>query len=61
MATPKTESGRGTRDRITAAAPELVFERGLARTSLDAVVDRAAVSKSRLYLDVPHANRCFAR
>jgi AcrR family transcriptional regulator len=55
------ESGRGTRDRITAVAPELVFERGVARTSLDAVVDRAAVGRTQLYLYVPHANRCFAR
>lgn len=42
--------GQETRARITAAASELVQERGVARTSLDDVIERAGVSKSQLYL-----------
>jgi TetR/AcrR family transcriptional repressor of nem operon len=38
-----------TRERIVAAASELVGERGVAETSLDDVIDRAGVSKSQLY------------
>ncbi len=50
MATPRTIRGRETRARITAAASELVRERGVAQTSLDDVITRAGVSKSQLYL-----------
>jgi len=46
---PKTAKGRATRGRIVAAAAELVRERGAAETSLDEVIERAAVSKSQLY------------
>ena len=46
---PKTAKGRATRARIVAAAAALVRERGAAETSLDEVLERAAVSKSQLY------------
>jgi TetR/AcrR family transcriptional regulator, transcriptional repressor for nem operon len=46
---PKTAKGRETRDRIVAAAAELIAERGVAETSLDDVIDRAGASKSQLY------------
>jgi TetR/AcrR family transcriptional regulator, transcriptional repressor for nem operon len=46
---PKTAKGRATRERIVAAASELIAERGLAETNLDAVIERARVSKSQLY------------
>jgi TetR/AcrR family transcriptional repressor of nem operon len=46
---PKTAKGRATRERIVAAACELIGERGAAETSLDAVIARAGVSKSQLY------------
>lgn len=46
---PPTEKGRATRDRIVDAATTLVFERGVARTSLDDVRAAANVSKSQLY------------
>jgi TetR/AcrR family transcriptional repressor of nem operon len=48
-ATPKTVKGRATRERIVAAASELISRRGVAETSLDDVIDRAGVSKSQLY------------
>jgi TetR/AcrR family transcriptional regulator, transcriptional repressor for nem operon len=47
--TPKTERGRATRERIVAAASELIGERGIAETSLDDVIVRAGASKSQLY------------
>ena len=50
MATPRTARGRATRERIVSAASALVYERGVARTSLDDVIERAEVSKSQLYL-----------
>ena len=50
MAVPRTERGRATRERIVSAASGLVYERGVARTSLDDVIKRAGVSKSQLYL-----------
>lgn len=50
VGTPRTIRGQETRARITAAASELVRERGVARTSLDDVIERAGVSKSQLYL-----------
>lgn len=46
---PKTARGRAARDRIIQAASELIGERGVAETSLDAVIDRAGASKSQLY------------
>jgi TetR/AcrR family transcriptional regulator, transcriptional repressor for nem operon len=46
---PKTAKGRATRARIVAAAAGLVGERGVAGTSLDDVIERAAVSKGQLY------------
>src|ERR687891_2673778 len=48
-APPKTARGRATRQRIVAAASELISERGVAETSLDDVIERAGVSKSQLY------------
>jgi TetR/AcrR family transcriptional repressor of nem operon len=50
MSAPRTIRGQETRARITAAASELVRERGVTRTSLDDVIERAGVSKSQLYL-----------
>lgn len=47
--TPKTARGRATRERIVAAAAELINERGIAETSLDDVIERAGASKSQLY------------
>jgi TetR/AcrR family transcriptional regulator, transcriptional repressor for nem operon len=49
-AVPRTARGRATRERIVSAAAGLVYERGVARTSLDDVIERAGVSKSQLYL-----------
>ena len=49
-AVPRTARGRVTRERIISAAAGLVNERGVARTSLDDVIERAGVSKSQLYL-----------
>jgi TetR/AcrR family transcriptional repressor of nem operon len=46
---PPTTRGRATRDRIVAAASELIRTRGLAETTLDDVISRAGVSKSQLY------------
>jgi AcrR family transcriptional regulator len=46
---PRTAKGRATRARIVTAAAALVRERGAAETSLDEVIERAAVSKSQLY------------
>ncbi len=50
MTVPRTAKGRATRERIVDAAAGLVYERGVARTSLDDVIERAEVSKSQLYL-----------
>jgi TetR/AcrR family transcriptional repressor of nem operon len=50
MTVPRTAKGRATRERIVDAAAGLVYERGVARTSLDDVIERAQVSKSQLYL-----------
>ena len=49
IASPKTARGRATRERIVAAAAELIAERGVAETSLDDVIERAGASKSQLY------------
>lgn len=44
-----TGRGRATRERITAAAAELMHARGVARTSLDDVLAATGTSKSQLY------------
>jgi TetR/AcrR family transcriptional repressor of nem operon len=44
-----TRKGQATRDRIVAAASAEMFERGVARTSLDEVKAAAVVSSSQLY------------
>jgi AcrR family transcriptional regulator len=46
---PKTDKGRATRDRIVEAAAALVFEQGVAGTSLDDVRAATGVSKGQLY------------
>jgi TetR/AcrR family transcriptional regulator, transcriptional repressor for nem operon len=46
---PRTTKGRATRARILDAATELVFEQGVAGTTLDDVRAAAEVSKSQLY------------
>src|ERR1700756_601206 len=46
---PRTTKGRATRDRVLGAATALVFERGVADTTLDDVRAAADVSKSQLY------------
>jgi TetR/AcrR family transcriptional regulator, transcriptional repressor for nem operon len=45
----KTARGRIARDRIVAAASELISERGVAETSIDDVLTRAGASKGQLY------------
>ena len=48
--TPRlTRKGEQTRERIVAAAAELIFERGVAGTSIEDVKDAAGVSSSQLY------------
>jgi TetR/AcrR family transcriptional repressor of nem operon len=49
IASPKTARGRATRERIVTAASGLISERGIAETSVDDVIERAAASKSQLY------------
>ena len=44
-----TRKGEQTRERIVAAAAELIFERGVAGTSIEDVKERAGVSSSQLY------------
>ncbi len=46
---PVTDKGRATRHRILDAAVALVFERGVAETTLDDVRSAANVSKGQLY------------
>ena len=46
---PKTARGRETRERLVAAASDLIREHGVAETSLDDVIGRAGASKSQLY------------
>ena len=46
---PKTKKGRATRDRVLDAATTLVFEHGVAGTTLDNVREAAGVSKGQLY------------
>ncbi len=49
VAKPRTDKGRATRDRVLDAATELVFEHGVAGTTLDDVRAAANVSKGQLY------------
>jgi AcrR family transcriptional regulator len=44
-----TRKGQATRERIVAAAAQLMFERGVAGTNLEDVKARAGVSSSQLY------------
>src|SRR5260370_10043627 len=44
-----TPKGRATRDRIVAAAADLMFEQGVAGTSLQEVQQAARVSGSQMY------------
>ena len=46
---PTTERGRRTRERIVAAAAEVVAQKGAVGASLDEVGERAAASRSQLY------------
>jgi TetR/AcrR family transcriptional repressor of nem operon len=46
---PSTAKGRATRDRIIAAAAELMYEQGVRATSTPAVRDAAGVSSSQIY------------
>ena len=48
-AQPVTEQGRQTRQRIVAAAADVVAEKGASGASLDDVGARAAASRSQLY------------
>jgi TetR/AcrR family transcriptional regulator, transcriptional repressor for nem operon len=48
-AEPRTDKGRATRNRVLNAASALVFEQGVAGTTLDDVRAAANVSKSQLY------------
>ena len=48
-APPRTRKGRATRDRVVDAATGLVFEHGVANTTLDDVRAAAKVSKGQLY------------
>lgn len=48
-ASPITEQGRRTRQRIVAAAAEVVAEKGAVGASLDEVGARATASRSQLY------------
>jgi AcrR family transcriptional regulator len=48
-ALPSTQKGRATRDRIVAAAADLMYRHGVAGTSTPAVRDAAGVSSSQIY------------
>jgi len=48
-ATPPTARGRVTRERIIRGAAALIYERGIAGTSLDDVCRATSTSKSQLY------------
>jgi TetR/AcrR family transcriptional regulator, transcriptional repressor for nem operon len=49
VAEPRTDKGRATRNRVLDAAAMLVFEHGVAGTTLDDVRAAANVSKGQLY------------
>jgi AcrR family transcriptional regulator len=44
-----TPKGRATRERIVAAAAELMFQRGVVRTTIEDIQEAAAVSTSQMY------------
>jgi TetR/AcrR family transcriptional regulator, transcriptional repressor for nem operon len=44
-----TTKGRATRERIVAAASELMLEHGVARTTIEDIQDAAAISTSQMY------------
>ncbi len=44
-----TAKGRATRDRIVAAASELMLQRGVARTTIEDIQEAAAISTSQMY------------
>jgi TetR/AcrR family transcriptional repressor of nem operon len=44
-----TTKGRATRDRIVAAASELMLQRGVARTTIEDIQEAAAISTSQMY------------
>src|ERR1700760_3998210 len=46
---PPTEKGQATRDRIVAAAADLMYHHGVAGSSTPAVRDAAGVSSSQIY------------
>jgi AcrR family transcriptional regulator len=46
---PLTARGAATRARIVSAAADLIYARGVERTSLDDVIEATGVSKSQLY------------
>ncbi|MGP2436935.1 TetR/AcrR family transcriptional regulator [Streptomyces sp. JW3] len=46
---PSTHKGRATRERIVAAAADLMYRQGVAGTSTPAVRDAAGVSSSQIY------------
>jgi TetR/AcrR family transcriptional repressor of nem operon len=46
---PTTQKGRATRERIVAAAADLMYRRGVAGSSTPAVRDAAGVSSSQIY------------
>jgi AcrR family transcriptional regulator len=46
---PATSKGRATRERIIEAAADLIYERGVAAVTLDAVRETTGTSKSQLY------------
>ena len=48
-ALPKTARGTATRARIVDAATELVRVHGVAKTTIDAVIEASKVSKSQIY------------
>jgi TetR/AcrR family transcriptional regulator, transcriptional repressor for nem operon len=44
-----TVKGRATRERIVAAASELMLQRGVARTTIEDIQEAAAISTSQMY------------
>jgi AcrR family transcriptional regulator len=44
-----TAKGRATRDRIVAAASELMLQRGVARTTIEDIQEAATISTSQMY------------
>jgi TetR/AcrR family transcriptional regulator, transcriptional repressor for nem operon len=44
-----TTKGRATRERIVAAASELMLQQGVARTTIEDIQDAAAISTSQMY------------